>query len=156
MRWIISLLVALLLAAAPVRAEITWIDSPGAYELKAAALFKLRSELPPELNESLKAIRNVRFDDETAFAAALEEALLTAEFRDQWATRLTELATQPGASYGIEPAAGMLTIYVTDGSHKLDSDPFTSASWLSKLPGGGDSAFSATLAEGCLATFCPA
>ena len=150
MRWITSLLVAFLLAVGPARAEITWIDSPGAYELKAAALFKLRTELPAELNESLKAIRNVRFDDEAAFAAALDAALLTTELREIWTARLTELATQPGASYGMEPADGMLTIYVTDGSHTLDSDPFTSASWLSRLPEAGDGAFSAALAEGCL------
>jgi alpha-glucosidase (family GH31 glycosyl hydrolase) len=150
MRWIISLLVAVHLAAAPARAEITWIDSPGAYELKAAVLFKLRSELPPELNESLKSIRNVQFEDGAAFAAALDAALLTAELRDAWTARLTELATQPGASYGIEPADGMLTIYVTDIDHTLDSNAFTAASWLSKLPEVGTSAFSATLGEGCL------
>jgi alpha-glucosidase (family GH31 glycosyl hydrolase) len=151
MRWIITLLVALLLAATPARAEITWLDAPGSYELAGADLFKLRTELPPELNESLKAIRNQVFADEAAFAAALDAALLTAEHRATWTKRLTELATRPGASYGIEPANGMLTIHVTDSDRKLDSDPFTSASWLSKLPEAGDSAFSATLEEGCLA-----
>jgi alpha-glucosidase len=150
MRWITTLLIALLLAASPARAEITWLDSPGAYELKAAALFKLRAELSPELNESLKAIRNVRFEDEAAFAAALDAALLTPELREAWTARLTDLATQPGASYGVEPADGMLTIYVTDGNHTLDTDPFTSKSWLSTLPQAGESAFSTALAEGCL------
>ena len=33
----------------------------------------------------------MRFDDEAAFAAALDAALLTAELRDEWAARLTEL-----------------------------------------------------------------
>ena len=61
MRWIVTFLVALLLAATPVRAEIMWLDAPGSYQLKAAALFKLRTDLPPELNESLKARSGIFF-----------------------------------------------------------------------------------------------
>ena len=49
MRWITSLILAFLLAAAPARAETTWLDAPGSYELTGAQLFKLRAELPPEL-----------------------------------------------------------------------------------------------------------
>jgi hypothetical protein len=97
MRWIKTLLVALLLAATPARAEIAWLDAPGSYELAGADLFKLRSELPPELNESLKAIRNQVFADEAAFRDALAQALLTDEFRAAWTERFTLLtrATAP-------------------------------------------------------------
>ena len=151
MRWITTLLVAILFTIAPVRAEITWLDSPGAFELKAAELFKLRAELPPELNESLKAIRNRRFEDAAAFRAALDAALLTPELRAQWTARLMQLAALPGASFGIEPAAGMLTVYVADGTHALDSNAFTSASWLATLPSAGSNEFNAALEESCLA-----
>ena len=134
MRWIQTLLVAILLTTAPVRAEITWLDSPGRFELKAAELFKLRAELPSELNESLKAIRNQRFEDEAAFAAALDAVLLTPQLRAQWTARLTDLATLPGASFGIEPTGGMLTVYVANGDHALHANAFTSRSWLTTLP----------------------
>lgn len=151
MRWIQTLLVAILLTTAPVRAEITWLDSPGRFELKAAELFKLRAELPSELNESLKAIRNQRFEDEAAFAAALDAVLLTPQLRAQWTARLTDLATLPGASFGIEPTGGMLTVYVANGDHALHANAFTSRSWLTTLPSGGTNEFTAALDEGCLA-----
>jgi alpha-glucosidase (family GH31 glycosyl hydrolase) len=153
MRWIKTLLVALLLAATPARAEIAWLDAPGSYELAGADLFKLRSELPPELNESLKAIRNQVFADEAAFRDALAQALLTDEFRAAWTERLFDLAASPGAAFGLQTRDhDLLTIYVADPSYSTDTDPFTSKSWLGGLaPQHTDTSFSTALEGSCLA-----
>ena len=134
MRILAALLVAFLLVA-PAQAEIAWVEAGGGYELSGAQVFKLRAELPPELQESLKAIRNTRYDDEAAFRAALAPALLTDELRAKWADRLVRLAVLPGAAYGFEPRAGhMLSLYVAGPDHALDSNSFTSQSWLPHLP----------------------
>lgn len=153
MRWITTLLVAILLAAGPARAEITWIDAPGSYELTGAQLFKLRSELPPELSESLKALRNKPFVDETAFRAALSDALLNDELRAAWAERLVALGTTGGGSFGVETLEGdLLTITVAGPDHSLDKVPFTAKSWLAHLPGAsGLSGFTTAVEDGCLA-----
>ncbi|MEO7222331.1 MAG: TIM-barrel domain-containing protein [Devosia sp.] len=153
MRWITTLLLALLLAATPARAEIDWIDAPGSYELKAAELFKLRAELPPELQESLKAIRNQTFADEAAFRVALNDILLNDEFRAAWTERLVQLATSPGAAFGLQTRDGdLLTIYVANSDHTLDDNAFTSRTWLPGLtPQHPDSGFSTALDGNCLA-----
>jgi alpha-glucosidase len=153
MRWITSLILAFLLAAAPARAETTWLDAPGSYELTGAQLFKLRVELPPELNESLKAIRNKTFADEAAFRSALGEALLNDELRAAWTDRLVELGTTGGGSFGIETLEGdLLTVTVTGPDHTLDQQPFTAKSWLAHLPTASDRTdFTTTLDAGCLA-----
>ncbi|MBI4920443.1 MAG: DUF5110 domain-containing protein [Devosia nanyangense] len=134
MRILPALLVAFLLVA-PAQAEIAWVDAGGGYELSGAQVFKLRAELPPELQESLKAIRNIRYDDEAAFRAVLAPALLTDELRAKWADRLVRLAVLPGAAFGFEPRAGdMLSLYVAGPDHALDGNSFTSQSWLPNLP----------------------
>jgi alpha-glucosidase (family GH31 glycosyl hydrolase) len=116
-------------------------------------LFALRAELPPELNESLKALRNKAFSDEASFHTALGDALLTDELRATWLERLVGLATSGGGSYGIESRDGdLLTITVTGPDHTLDDVPFTSQSWLTHLPAEADAtSFTTVLEEGCLA-----
>jgi alpha-glucosidase len=153
MRQATALLLAFLLTVAPARAELAWIDAPGGYELTGAQLFTLRAELPPELSESLKAVRNQAFADEATFRAALGGALLTDEFRAAWLDRLVQLASGGGAAYGVETRAGdLLTIIVAGPDHALDDDPFTSRSWLTHLPDeSSGSNFATTLDDGCLA-----
>ena len=153
MRWINVLLVAILLAAAPARAATTWLDAAGGYELTGAQLFALRAELPPELNESLKALRNQPFADEASFRTALSAALLTDELRTAWLDRLVALATSGGGSYGIESRDGdLLTITVTGPDHTLDDVPFTAQSWLTHLPAEVDATtFTTALEDNCLA-----
>ena len=152
MRWFKTVLVAVLLAASPVRAEVSWIDVPGSYELSGAQLFGLRAELPSELNESLKSLRNQSFADEAGFRAALAEALLNDELRATWTERLMELARAGGGSFGIEPLAGdLLTITVSGPNHTIDDVPFTAQSWLSHLPEAAEeTSFETGLADGCL------
>src|SRR5690606_26335138 len=150
MRRITSLVVAILIAVLPARAEIAWLEAPGAYELTGAQLFKLKSELPPELNDSLKALRNQRFADEASFRAALAQALSTDALRASWTDRLVGLATIPGAAYGIEPSDGMLTLYVAGADRQRDDNSFTSQSWLGRLPAGGTTDLTARLDGSCL------
>ncbi len=153
MRWIKTLLVAVLLAATPARAATQWLDAPGAYELTGAQLFKLRAELPPELNESLKALRNKTFADEAGFRAALSEVLLNDALRGVWLDRLVEEATTGGGSFGVQTLEGdLLTITVADPGHTFDDVPFTAKSWLAHLPAETtETDFATTLDAGCLA-----
>ncbi len=152
MRTIAAAILALLLAIAPARAEVTWVAAGQAYELGAASLLRLRSELPPELQESLKALRNVHFDSEAAFRSALGPALLTDDLRTKWTDRLLGLAALPGAGFGIEPRAPTLTLVVAGPDHALDTNTFTSQTWLAHLPpAGGTPAIEAKLDGGCLA-----
>ncbi|MBL8599030.1 MAG: DUF5110 domain-containing protein [Devosia sp.] len=152
MQWIKFLLVAILLAAAPARAATTWLDTPGGYELTGAQLFTLRSELPSQLNDSLKALRNKTFADEAEFRAALGEALLTDELRAAWLERLVALASSGGGTFGIETREGdLLTITVTGPDHATDSVPFTAQTWLMHLPAeAADTSFTTALDGGCL------
>jgi alpha-glucosidase (family GH31 glycosyl hydrolase) len=153
MRWIKPLLVAVLLAVAPARAATVWLDVPGTYELTGAQLFQLRSELPPELNESLRSIRNQSFADESAFRAALGDLLLTDELRAAWLDRLVGLAAAGGGAIGIETREGdLLTITVAGSDRALDDVPFTAQSWLPALPPETtETGFTATLDGACLA-----
>jgi alpha-glucosidase (family GH31 glycosyl hydrolase) len=153
MRWITALLIALLLAATPARADTRWLDAPGSYELTGAQLFSLRSELPAELNESLKPLRNKSFADEAAFRAALVEALLNDEFRALWLDRLVAMATTGGGSFGIETRdSDLLTITIAGPDHGLDEMPFTAQSWLTHLPAeSSDTGFTTTFDGACLA-----
>ncbi|HZY67692.1 MAG TPA: TIM-barrel domain-containing protein, partial [Devosia sp.] len=153
MRWIKALLIAACLGTSPANAEVTWLDAPGTFELSGAQLFGLRAELPPELNESLKALRNKAFGSEAEFRAALDEALLTPELRAAWLDRLVELGTAGGASFGLEPLEGdLLTITVTGPDRAVDTEPFTAKSWLTNLPAPApDANIDAELVDGCLA-----
>lgn len=137
---------------APARAEIAWVDVGGSFELSGAQLLRLRSELPTELQDSLKAVRNIEYKDEAAFRAAVGAALLTDDFRSQWLDRLTEASAQPGGAFGLEPRTGdVLTITIGDSSHTLDANAFTSQTWLESLPAPAtDSPFATDLANGCL------
>jgi alpha-glucosidase len=131
---ITAVLLLLALLVTPVRAEITWVDAGQSYELSGAALLRLRKEMPADLQESLKPLRNAHFADEAAFRAALAPALLTDDLRAQWLDRLVELAATPGASYGTEPRGDILSLYVAGPDHALDANAFTSRSWLAHLP----------------------
>jgi alpha-glucosidase (family GH31 glycosyl hydrolase) len=155
MRWNLrALLFGVILAlASPAQAEVTWLDGDASYRLSGAALFNLRGELPPELQESLKAIRNQSFDGEQAFRDALGPALLTDAFRAEWSDRLIAAAKGQSTAFGIETRADdVLTLYVAGGDHALDSNPFTSQSWLTDLPAPANAtSFNvAEEADGCL------
>lgn len=139
--------------AAPAEAEIAWYEAGGSYELKGADLFKLRAELPDELEESLKAIRNVTYADEETFRNALTPSLLTGDLRAQWTERLVELAAEPGGSFGVEPRdLDLTTIYVEGPDPALDTNLFTGRSWLNQLPLPDETLWLTTAMEGnCLA-----
>ena len=80
---ILGLCLALLAAVPAARAETTWLDVEGSYQLSGAQLLRLRDELPPELQETLKAIRNIVYRDEGAFRGDSTELLLTDELSPQ-------------------------------------------------------------------------
>jgi len=150
---ILAMIGLLLLLVAPARADWTWAESSGGYQLSAAALFRLRSEMAQPVQDGLKAIRNAPFADEAAFRAALATALPDDAARTQWTERLVGLAAKPGAAFGTEPhGPGVLSLVVTDAGRMLDDNAFTSQSWLAHLPVAGADAGVTTAVDGaCLA-----
>ena len=109
---LLPLVLLIALAAVPnVRAEVTWISAGDRYELTGAMLFGLRDELPDDLEEKLKAIRNRTFDDEIAFGTALEAL----DVPNDWVVRFLDVARVRGGNFGIEARGeGMTTLYCTD------------------------------------------
>jgi|GEM_PF-6090278 len=111
-------------------AEIQWIGNEQGYKLNASTLFKLRKELSKEEQEQLKTLRNVIFEDRTAFKDALDKQLGSQHPLSQ---SLIEKAMLPAISYGVEARNPLLSLVISDGGHQLDQNSFTQKSWL-KLP----------------------
>jgi alpha-glucosidase (family GH31 glycosyl hydrolase) len=128
-------------------AEVTWIEAGGRYELTGAMLFKLRDELPDDLEDKLKAIRNEVFGDEAGLRAALQQAGADAA----WVARLLDVAAVPGSSFGVEARGlGMTTLYVVGPEPVPDDNAFTAQSWLATLPAAADNMIGARMDEDCL------
>ncbi len=140
-RWTILLALAgcVLAGVTPATAETVWISDTAPYELTGADLFKLRNQMPAEMQTALKPLRNVSYPDEAAFRARFRALVPDAGERSEWEDRLASTAARPGVSFGTEALkTGILTIRIAGSDHALDTDPFTSKSWLSALPPPAD------------------
>src|SRR5687768_8624028 len=146
---LLPLIALFALAAVPsARAEVTWISAGDRYELRGAMLFALRGELPDDLEEKLKTIRNKVFDDEIAFGTALEAL---GGVSNDWLLRLLDIARVPGGNFGIETRGeGMTTLYVEGPEPLLDDNPFTAQSWLGTLPAPAENSVTTVMTENCL------
>ena len=126
-------------AAVPARAEIAWLGDVGAYELTGADLFRLRGDMPPDLQEALKPLRNVTYSDEAAFKAAVAALVTDPAIASEWLDRLAGIAAEPGVAFGAEPLkTGILALHIAESTDRFDPTPFAARSWLGALPPAAD------------------
>jgi alpha-glucosidase len=113
------------------RAEITWMPVGGAFELTGADLFRMRDEIPDNIEKKLENFRNTPFASEAEFRDVLTFNGADGELLE----RLVEVARGPGANFGaVSRGPGMATFYVEGETVEIDRDGFTSQSWLADLP----------------------
>ncbi len=131
----IALVLLLVFFAVPARAGITWLGALSPHELTGADLFHLRGDMPAELQAALRPLRNVTYPSEADFRAGLKAAVPDAAMRAAWEDRLVAIAARPGVCFGTEfLKTGIMTVRLAGKDHVLDTNAFTSKSWLTALP----------------------
>lgn len=148
------LAVLLALSHQPARAEMTWLADLDLFELSGADLFRMRDDLPADLQERLRPLRNVTYSSQEAFAAAYRQAVGDPALADEWWSTIAAAAAAPGVSIGTEGRkTGVLTVHIAGTADRYDQTPFTARTWLANLPPSQDgplSDISAAMDGACL------
>lgn len=131
-------------------AKITWIDNKQSYKLSAKTLFLLRKNLNKEEQSQLKIVRNNEYLTLKSFKKALGE---TIGQDNDLIPLLIKKAKLPIVSYGVENRDSLMSIFLNNSKHKLDSNTFTKKSWLELPKLDNQSSLKTTFLNNCIQVF---